>query len=140
MGAEIRKEAAELKKRKGRAAPPEISSEIGALVLHKAVSDADYLNHFIRLLRYRDAFDTYDFNIPRKPGLFGAMMARVKSILWRLLRYQHDRIAFRQNLINGLFTSAIEFEAAERQRKDNEFSDRLERLETKLTAERKGKL
>lgn len=142
LGAEIQKRAADLKKRKGRAAPPKISSEIGALALHKANSDADYLNHFIRLLRYRDAFDTYDFDIPRKPGLFGAIMARVKGVLWKLLRYQHDRIAFRQNLINGLFTSAIEFEAAERKRKDNELGARLDKAEAllnKLTAEGKGK-
>lgn len=142
LGGEIRQKAAGLKKLTGRAAPPEVSVEIGALALHKAVSDADYLNHFVRLLRYRDAFDTYDFDIPRKPGPFGAVFARIKSVLWKLLRYQHDRIAFRQNLINGLFTSAVEFEMAERKKTDDELVRRLDKLETllnKLTAERKEK-
>lgn len=142
LGGEIRQKSAALKKLSGRAAPPNISTEIGALALHKASSDADYLNHFVRLLRYRDAFDTYDFDIPRKPGPFGAIMARIKRVLWKLLRYQHDRIAFRQNLINGLFTGAVEFEMMERRRKDNELSVRLEKLETllnKLTAERMEK-
>ena len=141
LGGEIAQKAAELKKLTGRAAPPKISAEIGALSLHKAFSDADYLNHFVRLLRHRDAFDTYDFDIPRKPGPFGAVMAAIKMVLWKLLRYQHDRIAFRQNLINGLFTSAVEFEMAERKKTDDELARRLNKTEAllnKLTTERKG--
>jgi len=132
LGGEIWQRAAALKKLKGRAAPPKVSVEIGALALHKAVSDADYFNHFVRLLRYRDAFDTYDFDIPRKPGVAGAMLARIKKVLWKLLRYQHDRIAFRQNLINGLFTSAVEFEMAERKRTDDELGRRLDKAESLL--------
>ncbi|MDO9542752.1 MAG: hypothetical protein Q7J98_10580, partial [Kiritimatiellia bacterium] len=142
LGGEITQKAAELKKITGRAAPLKISAEIGALALHKASSDADYLNHFVRLLRYRDAFDTYDFDIPRRPGPFGAIMAGIKNILWKLLRYQHDRIAFRQNLINGLFTNAVEFEMTERKRTDDELARRLNKAEAllnELTAERKGK-
>ena len=132
LGAEIRQRAAELKKRQGRAAPSQISPEIGALALCQARSDAEYLSHFVRLLRYRDAYDTYNFDIPRRAGFFGAVMAGFKKILWKLLRYQHDRIAFRQNLINSLFTNAIEFEIAERQRKDQELDVRLENLEARL--------
>ncbi len=132
LGGEIQERAAALKKLTGRAAPPQVSTEIGALALHKASSDADYLNHFARLLRYRDAFDTYDFDIPRRPGLAGAIMAKIKKMLWKLLRYQHDRIAFRQNLINGLFTSAVEFEMAERKKADDALAGRLDRVETLL--------
>jgi hypothetical protein len=131
LGGEIRQRAAELKKLTLRA-PRKISVEIGALALHKAVSNADYLNHFVRLLRYRDAFDTYDFDVPRRPGVAGAIMARIKKALWKLLRYQHDRIAFRQNLINGLFTSAVEFEMAERKRADDELGRRLDQAEALL--------
>lgn len=142
LGAEIRQNAADLKKLTGRAAPPKISSEIGALALHKARSDTEYLSHYLQLLRYRDAFDTYDFDIPRKAGFCGAIMAGFKKFLWKLLRYQHDRIAFRQNLINGLFTNAIEFEMEERQHKDQEICMRLERIEAFLRnkeASSKGK-
>ena len=132
LGEDIRQRADQLKKLKDRAAPPKVSAEIGALALGRAFSDADYLNHFVRLLRYRDAFDTYDFDVPRKPGIAGALMAKVKKALWKLLRYQHDRIAFRQNLINGLFTSAVEFEMAERKRTDDEINRRLDKAETLL--------
>jgi hypothetical protein len=132
LGGEVQRKAVELKKLKGRAAPPRVSAEIGALALHKSLSDADYLDHFVRLLRYRDAFDTYDFDIPRRPGSAGAIMAKIKKVLWKLLRYQHDRIAFRQNLINGLFTSAVEFEVTERKRKAAEIDRRLDNLEELL--------
>jgi hypothetical protein len=142
IGAEIRQKAAELKKRQGRAAPPQVSPEIGAPVLYKATSDSDYFEHFVRLLRYRDAFDTHDFDIPRRRGPLGAGMAKIKKALWKLLRYQHDRIAFRQNLINSLFTHAIEFESVERRRGDAELRGRLDKHEAllaKLIAEQKNK-
>lgn len=142
VGAEIQQKAAELKKRRGRAAPPRISTEIGALALCKANSDSDYFEYFVKLLRYRDAFDTHDFDIPRRRGPLGAGMAKLKKILWKLLRYQHDRIAFRQNMINGLFTNAIELEAIERQRGDAVLRGRLDRLEAllnKLIVEHKNK-
>lgn len=132
LGAAIRNAAAGLKKLKGRAAPPRVSTEIGALALHQSTSDTEYYEHFIRLLRYRDAFDTCDFDIPRRRGLFGALMGGIKKFLWKLLRYQHDRIAFRQNLINSLFTNAFECEAVERKRGDGELQGRLEKLEAKL--------
>jgi len=132
LGAEIKRKADVLRKRTDRAAPSKISPEIGALALHKARSDAEYLGHYMRLLRYRDAYDTYDFNIPRRSGFLGAIMAGFKKIMWKLLRYQHDRIAFRQNLINGLFTNAIEFEMEERRRNDQEINLRLERIENLL--------
>lgn len=142
LGPDILSRALELKKRSGRDAPPRISSEIGALALKKARSDADYLAHFIRLLRYRDACDTCDFYIPRRPGFPGSLMAGIKKTLWKLMRYQHDRIVFRQNLINGLFTNAIEFEIAERRRTHAELSRRLDKLEAavqRLPADQKKK-
>ena len=132
LGAEIRQKAEDLRRRTGRNAPSKISPEIGALALHKARSDEEYFVHYMRLLRYRDAYDTYDFDIPRRAGFVGAIMAGFKKILWKLLRYQHDRIAFRQNLINSLFTNAMEFEMAERRRNDQEIRLRLERIETLL--------
>jgi len=132
LGGEIRQRAEELKKLKGRAAPSQIPAEIGALALHKSNSDADYLDNFVQLLRYRDASEPCDFDIPRKPGFAGAVMTQIKKMLWKLMRYQHDRIAFRQNLINGFFTNAVEFEATERKRMDDELGRRLDKIEALL--------
>jgi len=105
--------------------PPEIS----ALALALAQSDAEYLDNLIRLIRYRDGVNTLDFEIPRKPGLAGLIITRLKEFLWKLLRYQHDRIAFRQNLINTQLTSALEFEHARRQAETDDLKRRLAELE-----------
>jgi len=105
--------------------PPEIS----ALALAQAKSDAEYMDHLIRLIRYRDAVATLDFDIPRKPGLAGLVMTRFKAFLWKLLRYQHDRIAFRQNLINTQLTSALEFEFIQQQKETADLRRRVAELE-----------
>ena len=132
LGGEIRQRAEELKKLKGRAAPSQIPAEIGALALHKSNSDADYLDNFVQLLRYRDASEPCDFDIPRKPGFAGAVMTQIKKMLWKLMRYQHDRMVFRQNLINGIFTSTLEFESARREKETIELKRRIEALEATL--------
>lgn len=105
--------------------PPEIS----ALALAQAQSDAEYLDRLMCLIRYRDAIDTLDFDIPRKPGLPGLILTRLKAFLWKLLRYQHDRVAFRQNLINTQLTSALEFEFAQRRKETADLRRRVAELE-----------
>lgn len=105
--------------------PPEIS----ALALARAKSDAEYMEHLIRLISYRDAVNTLNFDIPRKPGLAGLIMTRLKAFLWKLLRYQHDRIVFRQNLINTQLTSALEFEFTQRQKETADLKRRVAELE-----------
>jgi len=103
--------------------------EINALALTQAKSDAEYMDHLIRLIRYRDAVGPLDFDIPRKPGLAGLILTRLKAFLWKLLRYQHERIAFRQNLINTQLTSALEFEFTQRQKETADLKRRLAELE-----------
>ena len=108
-----------------------LPSEISALALARAKSDAEYMDHLIRLISYRDAVATLDFDIPRKPGLAGLIMTRLKAFLWKLLRYQHDRIVFRQNLINTQLTSALEFEFTRWQKETADLKRRVAELEKK---------
>ena len=83
----------------------------------------------IRLLRYRDGVDTLPFHIPGRPGLCGRLIVQVKKGLWKILRYQHDRIAFRQNLINTMLASALEFEIAQRRKETDDLMRRVAELE-----------
>ncbi len=126
LGAEIQQSAAA--RRQGRV-PEIITQELSALNLLKAESEHDYLRDYIRLLRYRDAFNTFDFDIPRKPGLVGLVMAKLKMFCWKFLRFQSDRIAFKQNLINGMLTNALECEMALRDREVAELKRRIAVLE-----------
>ena len=132
LGPALRRQAEIMARGDDHHQPARIAANIGALALARTKSDADYLDHLIRLIRYRDAVDTLDFDIPRKPGVVGLGMARFKAFLWKLLRYQHDRITFRQNLINGLYSSALEYEVALRQKTVADLDQRLQRLEARL--------
>lgn len=129
LGPELRQQAAIMARGDDRHQPARIAAHISALALARAQSDTEYLDHLIRLIRYRDAVDTLDFDIPRKPGLAGLCMTRLKAFLWKLLRYQHDRIAFRQNLINTQLTSALEFEFTQRQKETDDLKRRVAELE-----------
>lgn len=133
LGAEIRTAAANRQQNPDcRVIPATIVPEISALALQAAKSESAYLSEFIRLLRYRDNVDTLRFMIPRKPGFQGAMMTKLKEFLWKLLRYQHDRITFRQNMINSLHTTALECELAAREKDVSELRKRLAELEARL--------
>jgi hypothetical protein len=89
--------------------PPSIS----ALRLREARDEREYLDILTELVRRRHHIDTLDFRPPRRPGLAGALMGPLRMLLWRLLRYQHDRIAFRQNQVNSCFMALIELQGIE---------------------------
>lgn len=84
---------------------------------------------FMELLRHKSQIDTLDFVIPRKPGFTGWMMQRLRRILWKLLRYQHDRMVTRQNRVNAWIISALESKTESLQIEVDELRDRLSRLE-----------
>ncbi len=115
-------------------APKFLSPPASALTLLDAESEADYLARLLNLIRYRDAVDMRDFEIQRKPGFLQGILARARAFLWRALRYQHNRVAFQQNLINGLFTGALEFELLQREAEIGELRERLDELEKRISA------
>ncbi|HMP76511.1 MAG TPA: hypothetical protein PKE12_09460 [Kiritimatiellia bacterium] len=89
--------------------PPEIS----ALRLLEAKNHAEYLDRFADLARRRAHVDTLGFRVPRRSGPRGAIVFHFKRILWKLLRYQHDRMAYRQNLVNSNLIALVELQAVE---------------------------
>lgn len=102
------------------------------LRLGETDSEAAFQERFIQYVRIREGVDTNPFRIPRAPGLRGSLAVRLKVFLWRLLRYQHDRIAFRQNLINANLGGALELEHHLRSREADELRRRLAGLEKRL--------
>ena len=97
-----------------------------AVVLRESAGRADYQNRFIGLLRMRSAVRTADYYVPRAPGLRGRLSSAAKILLWKLLRYQHDRMSFQQNLVNELAVDALEFQ---RDRMDRELADVKKRID-----------
>ena len=94
LGRELRRQAAVMERGESnpKLQPALVAPDI--MPLARAQSEAEYLDQLIGLVRCRDAVNTFDFAIPRKPGLVGLFVARLKAFFWKLLRYQHDRIAF----------------------------------------------
>jgi hypothetical protein len=109
-----------------------------ALSLKESRNAADYLERFCRLMRLRYSLSTESFPIPARPGTAGTLLVKVKGVLWKLLRYQHDRMAFQQNSINELVISSIDFQQANAQRKLDNLEQRIRALEAELAGLRKG--
>ena len=81
-------------------------------------------------MRLRYAVSTESFPIPGKPGASGSLLRKVKGFLWKLLRYQHDRMAFQQNSVNELMISAADFQQA----RIAALEQRIQQLETDLAS------
>ncbi len=109
-----------------------------ALSLKESRNAADYLERFCRLMRLRYSLSTESFPIPARPGTAGTFLRKFKGVLWKLLRYQHDRMAFQQNSINELVISSIDFQQAAARRKVESLEQRILTLETELAKLRKA--
>lgn len=94
---------------------------------------------FARRLRERLDVDTRPYAFPGKPGAMGRVMVGVRAFLWKLLRYQHDRMASRQNRVNGLLLSAMEMHHARLQEELDDVKRRLDQLERKNVGSDSGR-
>ena len=96
--------------------------------LLRDVTSPDALDRaFMELLRHRSQIDTLPFDFPRKPGLAGAVMFKVRAFLWKLLRYQHDRMSSRQNRVNAWMINSLEAQVATLNDKVEDLRKQLER-------------
>ena len=126
LGAQIRENA---RRRAAGGGPPFLAPEHSALTLKAAHDQVDYLRIYNRLIGIRHGIQTEAFAIPRKAGWGGAIVVRIKEFLWKLLRYQHDRMVGQQNLVNELVIAGLEFERGEYRREIARLEARVARLE-----------
>ena len=126
LGQRVAAEAAQLQ---ASGAVGALSPEHSALVLKAATGRADYLRRYVELLRLRHGIRTTDYYIPRGPGWRGRVAVVLKTFLWKLLRYQHDRMAFQQNLVNELAIDALEFQQSQFEGEMADLKRRVARLE-----------
>jgi hypothetical protein len=99
------------------------------LALRTCTTEAEFDARFADLLRQRAGLDTGAFAIPRKPGVAGRCLAAVKAALWKLLRYQHDHMAFQQSAWNAAAAAALEAERAAWRRELAALEQRVRELE-----------
>lgn len=134
IGAELTRQAA---RHQGALSP--WSPRDSALTLKESVTPIDYIDRTIRLMRLRCAVSTETFPVPGKPGPMGSILRKVKAVLWKLLRYQHDRMAFQQNAINELIIGSIEFQHTASKQAVASLEQRVAQLEAQLALLRSGK-
>ncbi|HBA82486.1 MAG TPA: hypothetical protein DCZ95_00175 [Verrucomicrobia bacterium] len=128
LGALLRQQAAS---RRPSMLPPALAPQHSALALRQARNTAEYQSILVNLIRIRRGITTSDFSIPHKPGWKGSLLAGARRFLWKLLRYQHDRMAFQQNVLNELLIGALEFEREQRLAETEALRQRVDALERK---------
>lgn len=101
--------------------------------LPQARHEAEYLSRLLAKLRTESGLHTANLNPLPRPGLPGRLQAALHRFLWKLLRHQHDHMAFQQNAINAETAAALEFLRAEHRRDLDLLSQRLANLESRLT-------
>jgi len=127
LGAEIAERARRLRESGG--GPRFLAPQHSALLLREAVSEEEYDRRYARLLQMRCGVDPGDFKVPHRKGAAGMLAGWVRVLLWKLLRHQHERMAFQQNIINELLAAAVEFERRRRRRETADLRRRIEQLE-----------
>ena len=101
------------------------------LGLARSASEGEYLSRLLELLRTRDGLHTRRFDIPSPPGLRGRILRLIRRLQWKALRFQHDRMAFQQNAINGQIAAALEFLREEHRRDVAKLEARIAALEAR---------
>ena len=112
-----------------RAKDAPVDQAESVLRLREAGSEAEYLDKLEQVLWGRTGVSTCDFYVPHRRGMAGRCAAAVKRLAWKLLRYQHDRIAFQQNTVNTQLTVALELQRGEYRKRIAELEARIESLE-----------
>ena len=100
-----------------------------ATSLGEAPNEQAYLDQAAAMLRRKCHVDTLSYPIPHRRGGLGKLQLAVRKFLWKLLKYQHDRMAFRQNLIHSQIVAQLEYQRDEAKRALAELRARVDRLE-----------
>lgn len=106
-----------------------IKREMDVLKLGSSVTGSEYLAQHTTLLRARNCVDTNAFSVNAGRGPAGRLMFVFRKFLWKLLRYQHDWMAFTQNQINVQTAYQLEFEIEERENQIARLEERIAKLE-----------
>jgi hypothetical protein len=103
-----------------------------------ACADTDcYLATHIELTHARNCVEPREFDTPGRNGMCGGILHAVRRFLWKILRYQYDWMAFRQNAINIQSNYQLKFEHEDRVRIIGKLEERIRKLES-LLKEKKG--
>lgn len=116
--------------REDRGVAVSVGAEGEILSLRTARDLAEYQQIHGELLRSRSGVDTSRFRAPGGDGARAWLRGMVWRLLWRVLRYQHDWVTFRQNTVNMQLLCRSEVEREIRAGQIAELERRVRDLET----------
>lgn len=113
-------------------------ARIGRAERHNLIYMADsgeLLRFYLGCLRDGVHVDINDFEIEdRRPGWKGTVLVRIKTVIWKLLKFYTFRMWHQQNQINGLMVTAIESSYRQYEKRISTLEKRLEALEERERA------
>ena len=95
------------------------------LTLSDCSSEREYLKKFFWILKTAPQVHTRDFDIPVRNSIFAGFLTGIRRFFWKFFRYQHDRMAFQQNMVTQQLNSAIRY-------LENEYVKEIARYETEM--------
>lgn len=113
-------------------------ARIGRAERHNLIYMADseeLLRFYLSCLRDGVHVDINDFDIEdRRPGWKGKCLVRMKTVIWKLLKFYTHRLWHQQNQINGLMVTAIESSFQQYEKKIHSLEERIAELEDRGAA------
>lgn len=85
-------------------------------------TERDFLNYYLELIQHTCDVDIGDFEIPSKGGILGKPVAKLKRLMWILLRFYTYRLFSQQKEFNFQIVNTI-----------MSLNKRLEEIEKKIS-------
>jgi hypothetical protein len=108
-------------------------ARIGRAERHNLMYMADseeLLRFYLNCLRDGVHVDINDYSIEdRRTGFKGRMLVKMKTVIWKFLKFYTFRMWHQQNQINGLMVTAIESSFQQYEKKIGSLEKRIEELE-----------
>lgn len=125
---EVREEVAK-KRREGVYSDARIGRAERHNLMYMADSE-ELLRFYLGCLREGVEVDINDFQIEdRRAGIKGRVLVKMKTVIWKLLKFYTFRMWYQQNQINGLMVTAIETSFQQYEKKIAALEKRIEDLE-----------
>lgn len=102
-----------------------VAGEIGQL--H---NEEDFLNYYMELILHTCDIDIGDFEIPSKGTIFGKPLAKLKRLIWIMLRFYTYRLFSQQKEFNFQLVNTLKS-------LNKKLDDRVKELEAKIAESKK---
>lgn len=70
-------------------------------------TEKDFLNYYMELIQHTCDINIGDFEIPSKGGIFGAPLAKLKRLIWVMMRFYTYRLFSQQKEFNFQLVNTI---------------------------------